>query len=508
MKTLTIGTRQPQNWKRRESKSPPLLGVYPKSKCQVPMVSVRILSLASISILFFYLTVTFLFVLEQLVRKLKEQTDQANHMMATKFIIIESIAFYTAMPQLIAQILHHDYLGTAIVVQGILQRVLKKLPEQAMWPLAWLLSSEDKERADIGANIFEGARENLLCSKRKQSQKSSKSHKQHAANILAEARNLFQFLKGLATYNKCPKTKSSIRMGSYRGEVPLYEFIPPVQAALSADITRVSGSGTSPKAFPPSVPRIWEFRSKVTVMYSKARPKKLTALVIPGSKIGMARRSRSGEMKPQDRLEYAGEIHFLVKQEQKGDLRKDARVQDLNNVINRLMKSSHKGESASRNRQLRLRTFAVTCLSESTGMLEWVPATASLRSLIQKTYNPQASAVSSRRRGMRIVNFGDSSMRVSYETKCQEQYFKYGKLSKAAANFEECFLKQYPPVFYWWFVQKFQDPHSWYEARTLFTLSAAIWSGVGHVIGLGDRHSENILLDTFNGECVHVDFDW
>jgi serine/threonine-protein kinase ATR len=30
---------------------------------------------------------------------------------------------------------------------------------------------------------------------------------------------------------------------------------------------------------------------------------------------------------------------------------------------------------------------------------------------------------------------------------------------------------------------------------------------VGHVVGLGDRHTENILLDLTNGECVHVDFD-
>ena len=30
---------------------------------------------------------------------------------------------------------------------------------------------------------------------------------------------------------------------------------------------------------------------------------------------------------------------------------------------------------------------------------------------------------------------------------------------------------------------------------------------VGHALGLGDRHAENILLDVTNGECVHVDFD-
>ena len=29
---------------------------------------------------------------------------------------------------------------------------------------------------------------------------------------------------------------------------------------------------------------------------------------------------------------------------------------------------------------------------------------------------------------------------------------------------------------------------------------------VGYVVGLGDRHTENILFDSTNGACVHVDF--
>lgn len=28
---------------------------------------------------------------------------------------------------------------------------------------------------------------------------------------------------------------------------------------------------------------------------------------------------------------------------------------------------------------------------------------------------------------------------------------------------------------------------------------------VGHILGLGDRHAENILFDQTNGDCVHVD---
>lgn len=30
---------------------------------------------------------------------------------------------------------------------------------------------------------------------------------------------------------------------------------------------------------------------------------------------------------------------------------------------------------------------------------------------------------------------------------------------------------------------------------------------MGHIVGLGDRHGDNILIDTQLGECVHVDFD-
>lgn len=31
-------------------------------------------------------------------------------------------------------------------------------------------------------------------------------------------------------------------------------------------------------------------------------------------------------------------------------------------------------------------------------------------------------------------------------------------------------------------------------------------SMVGYILGLGDRHGENILFDSKCGDCVHVDF--
>lgn len=35
----------------------------------------------------------------------------------------------------------------------------------------------------------------------------------------------------------------------------------------------------------------------------------------------------------------------------------------------------------------------------------------------------------------------------------------------------------------------------------------AVMSMVGYILGLGDRHGENILLDTTCGDVVHVDFN-
>jgi serine/threonine-protein kinase ATR len=278
-----------------------------------------------------------------------------------------------------------------------------------------------------------------------------------------------------------------------------------VQAALS--ISPLSKHGSPKDFFPRNIPRMRAFSSRITVMASKAKPKRIKAFAVPGSfKHTKNTRDLPKGISTSNPLSCdIGEIHFLIKQEAKGDLRKDARVQDLNNVINRLMASSSEGST--RRRRLHLRTFAVTCLSEDTGIVEWVPKTDSLRNLVSRSYNPQTSPFSPRRRGARLANFGDPTLRNNYD-RCQNTYFKDGNLSRATVLFQELCLKPYPPLLYWWFVQKFHDPHAWYEARNRFTLSTAAWSAVGHVIGLGDRHSENILVDTNSGDCVHVDFDW
>ena len=46
-----------------------------------------------------------------------------------------------------------------------------------------------------------------------------------------------------------------------------------------------------------------------------------------------------------------------------------------------------------------------------------------------------------------------------------------------------------------------------YNARVAYARTTAVISMIGYVLGLGDRHGENILFDSTNGDTVHVDFN-
>lgn len=46
-----------------------------------------------------------------------------------------------------------------------------------------------------------------------------------------------------------------------------------------------------------------------------------------------------------------------------------------------------------------------------------------------------------------------------------------------------------------------------YNARVSYARTAAVMSITGYILGLGDRHGENILFDSNTGDCVHVDFN-
>ena len=48
---------------------------------------------------------------------------------------------------------------------------------------------------------------------------------------------------------------------------------------------------------------------------------------------------------------------------------------------------------------------------------------------------------------------------------------------------------------------------AWFAARLAFTRTTAVMSMMGYILGLGDRHLENINVDTTTGQIFHVDMN-
>lgn len=50
------------------------------------------------------------------------------------------------------------------------------------------------------------------------------------------------------------------------------------------------------------------------------------------------------------------------------------------------------------------------------------------------------------------------------------------------------------------------NSEAWIERRTCYTRSLATMSMVGYILGLGDRHPSNIMIQRKTGRIVHIDF--
>lgn len=199
-------------------------------------------------------------------------------------------------------------------------------------------------------------------------------------------------------------------------------------------------------------------QEQVDVFKSKERPKKITFM---GS---------DGKMYP-----------FLCKAERRGDLRKDSRMMQFAVMVNKLLAKN----PDTRRRNLEVRTFYVVIFEKSCGLLEWVPNTRGMRPIIDDLWR--------RLRPGQQQNVRDIKEMLDRSDNLHE-------------TFRRQILPRHPPVLNRWFAQS-AEPSSWLSKRLLFSRSQALWCMLGYVLGLGDRHGENILLDTVSGRVVHVDFD-
>ncbi|KAM9358741.1 serine-protein kinase ATM [Symphorus nematophorus] len=169
------------------------------------------------------------------------------------------------------------------------------------------------------------------------------------------------------------------------------------------------------------------------------------------------------------------------------DLRQDAVMQQVFSMCSMLLQRN----TDTRKRKLNIRRYKVVPFSQRSGVLEWCSGTVPIGEFLvdpskgaHKRFRPRDwTNLSCRKRMM-------ETQRLAFDEKLQ-------------AYSEVC--KNFRPVFRYFCMERFLDPAVWMEKRLAYTRSVATSSIVGYIVGLGDRHIQNILIDEQTAELVHID---
>ncbi|KAF8469032.1 hypothetical protein BDZ91DRAFT_776018 [Kalaharituber pfeilii] len=394
----------------------------------------------------------------------EKQLSQLHNGLIARYIDkIQAYMWYTVLPQILSRICHQNQ-TVYHYLEIIIAKVVSTHPQQALWSLMAVLKSTQKERISRGVRIIGQIQATAKASKNAERKQSKGVERADMRVMINQAQRLTEQLLRLCNA-ELPGKPVAVSLRSDLGfdhSVAPCPLVIPVQAVLSATLPSTADSIAirTHAPFAHEQPTIHSFSDDADVMSSLQKPRKITVTGSNGAK-----------------------YKFLCKP--KDDLRKDARLMEFASMINRLLKK----ESAAIQRRLHIRTYHVTPLNEECGLIEWVNNVRPFRDILFKQY---------KKRGI-IVNVRQfNQARAILDEACSHP---------SNHHLFNSLLQKYPPVLHEWFVDHFPDPASWLSSRIGYARTSAVWSMVGNVLGLGDRHGENILLDETNGDTAHVDFN-
>uniref|UniRef100_A0A8C0ZKN4 non-specific serine/threonine protein kinase n=1 Tax=Cyanistes caeruleus TaxID=156563 RepID=A0A8C0ZKN4_CYACU len=169
------------------------------------------------------------------------------------------------------------------------------------------------------------------------------------------------------------------------------------------------------------------------------------------------------------------------------DLRQDAVMQQVFQMCNTLLQQN----TETRKRKLNIRRYKVVPLSQRSGVLEWCSGTTPIGEFLvnaeegaHKRYRPKDYS-------------SNQCHKIMLDAQKKHSDEKYRIFMEVCERFQ--------PVFRYFCMEKFLDPAVWFEKRLAYTRSVATSSIVGYILGLGDRHVQNILIDEQTAELVHID---
>ncbi|KPJ18652.1 Serine/threonine-protein kinase mTOR [Papilio machaon] len=207
--------------------------------------------------------------------------------------------------------------------------------------------------------------------------------------------------------------------------------------------------------------RIAHIQSSLQVITSKQRPRRLCI------------RGSNGK-----------DYMFLLKGHE--DLRQDERVMQLFGLVNTLLQA----DPDTFRRDLAIQRYAVIPLSTNSGLIGWVPHCDTLHSLIRDYRDKRKILLNIEHRIMQRMASDLEKLMLMQKVEVFEHALEHTAVDDLA---KLLWLKS-------------PSSEVWFERRTNYTRSLAVMSMVGYILGLGDRHPSNIMLDRVTGKFLHIDF--
>nr|XP_022907797.1 target of rapamycin [Onthophagus taurus] len=175
---------------------------------------------------------------------------------------------------------------------------------------------------------------------------------------------------------------------------------------------------------------------------------------------------------------------FLLKGHE--DLRQDERVMQIFGLVNTLLLKDPDTVRCN----LTIQRYAVIPLSTNSGLIGWVPHCDTLHTLIKDYREKKKILLNIEHRIMLRMAPDYDHLTVIQKVEAFEQALEHTHGDDLARLL--------------WL--KSPSSEVWFDRRTNCTRSLAVMSMVGYILGLGDRHPSNLMLDRLSGKILHIDF--
>jgi PI-3-kinase-related kinase SMG-1 len=206
------------------------------------------------------------------------------------------------------------------------------------------------------------------------------------------------------------------------------------------------------------------------------------------------------------------------------DLHLDERIMQLLSIINSMFVKLNKSECI----QYHALNYSVTPLGPRSGLISWVEGATPLFTLYKKWQHREALYLASKQQQQQQQQSAPAPPLNPQLQILRPNDLYYNKLNpllkeRNIKNFHEArsecpvsilrqvleeLIRETPGDLLakeLWY--NAATPGNWWKTEQIYSRSTAVMSMIGYIIGLGDRHLDNVLVNVATGQVAHIDYN-